>query len=113
MLPSLIARLWLVVRLYDDPDLKLFILVGWDPGFLSVAWPTGVHLVFFLLLKIFSDVVWGPGISTSGSLLYFESSFLIQHGGYHDLFVCPRLVRDSPREPSNYLHVNVLNHCRK
>ena len=35
------------VRLYDDPDLKLFILVGWDRGFLSVAWPTGVQLLFF------------------------------------------------------------------
>ena len=30
------------------PDIKLFILVGWDRSFLSVAWPTGVQLVFFL-----------------------------------------------------------------
>ena len=35
------------VRLYDGPDLKLFILVGWGRSFLSVAWPTGVQLVFF------------------------------------------------------------------
>ena len=35
------------VRLYDGPDLKLFILVGWDLSFLSVAWPTGVQLFFF------------------------------------------------------------------
>ena len=27
------------VRLYDGPDLKLFILVGWARSFLSVAWP--------------------------------------------------------------------------
>ena len=35
------------VRLYGGPDLKLFILVGWGRSFLSVAWPTGVQLVFF------------------------------------------------------------------
>ena len=45
MLPSLIARRW--VGLYDGPDIKLFILVGWGRSFLSVAWPTGVQLVFF------------------------------------------------------------------
>ena len=37
-----------VVRLYDGPDIKLFILVGWGRIFLSVAWPTGVQLVFFV-----------------------------------------------------------------
>ena len=31
----------------DGPDLKLFILVGWGRSFLSVAWPTGVQLMFF------------------------------------------------------------------
>ena len=36
---------------HDGPDLKLFILVGWGRSFLSVAWPTGVQLVFFLLLR--------------------------------------------------------------
>ena len=35
------------VRLYDCPHLKLFILVGWGRGVLSVAWPTGVQLVYF------------------------------------------------------------------
>ena len=44
----------------DGPDLKLCILVGWGRSFLAVAWPTGVQLVFFLLLQIFSDVVWRP-----------------------------------------------------
>ena len=34
-------------RLYYGHDLKLFILVGWGRSFLSVAWPTGVQLVFF------------------------------------------------------------------
>ena len=28
-------------------DIKLFILDGWGRSFLSVAWPTGVQLVFF------------------------------------------------------------------
>ena len=32
---------------YDGPDIKLFILVGWGRSYLSVAWPTGVQLVFF------------------------------------------------------------------
>ena len=31
------------VRLYDGPDLKLLILVGWGRGFLSFAWHTGVY----------------------------------------------------------------------
>ena len=39
--------LCLLVPFYDGPDLKLFILVGWGRSFLSVAWPTGVQLVFF------------------------------------------------------------------
>ena len=34
-------------------DLTLFILVGWDRNCLSVAWPTGVQLIFFPLLRIF------------------------------------------------------------
>ena len=39
------------VRLYDGPDInsmiKLFNLVDWGWSFLSVAWSTGVQLVFF------------------------------------------------------------------
>ena len=31
----------------SDPHSKLFILVGWDRSFLSVALPIGVQLVFF------------------------------------------------------------------
>ena len=44
MLPSLGGS---GVKLYDGPDLKLCILVGWDRSFLSVASPTGFQLVFF------------------------------------------------------------------
>ena len=38
------------VRLCDGPDIKLFILVGWGRSFLSVAWPTGVHVLFYVLV---------------------------------------------------------------
>ena len=41
----------------DGPDLKLFILVGWDRTSLSVAWSTGAQLMIFLLLQISSWVV--------------------------------------------------------
>ena len=34
------------VRLYDGPNIKLFILIGWDQSFLSVALPTAVQLGF-------------------------------------------------------------------
>ena len=43
------------VRLYDGPNIKLFILVGWGRSFLSVAWPTGVQLVF-LFSPGFSEI---------------------------------------------------------
>ena len=50
--------------LLNGPDLKLFILVGWDRSFLAVAWPTGVQLVFF-----FCSGVSTQGSPSSGSLL--------------------------------------------
>ena len=48
----------------DGPDIKVFILVGWGRSFLSVAWPTGVQLVFFFC----SGVIRRPGISIVGQL---------------------------------------------
>ena len=67
-------------------DIKLFISVGWGRGFLSVAWPTGVQLVFF-----FCSVVsyWVPrDLHRQAAYSISESSFLIHHGVYHDyLFV--------------------------
>ena len=33
------------IGLYDGPDIKLFILVDWGRS-LSVAWPTGFHLLW-------------------------------------------------------------------
>ena len=50
---------------YDGPDIKLFILVGCGRSFLSVAWPTGVQLVAFGVIKLL-----GAQVSlSSGSLL--------------------------------------------
>ena len=68
------------------PILKLFIFVGWGRSFLSVAWSTGIQLVFFFLLHRVSET----RFSIVGQLSEcVESSFLIHHGGYHDLYVCP------------------------
>ena len=53
---------------YDGPDIKLFILVGWDRSFLSVAWPTGVQLVFFFCSGV-SRLFGAQGSPSSGSLL--------------------------------------------
>ena len=39
--------LCLLIPFYDGLDLKLIILVGWCWSFLSVAWSTGIQLVFF------------------------------------------------------------------
>ena len=63
---------------YDGPDIKLFILVGWGRSFLSVAWPTGVQLVFFC--SGVSKLLGAQGSPSSGSLLIlcvlvFDSSW--------------------------------------
>ena len=60
---------FLVNRLYDGPDIKLFIfkLVCWGRSFLSVAWPTGVQLV--LGSVSFSKVFCAQGSPSSDSLL--------------------------------------------
>ena len=76
MLPSLI---------YDDPDLKLFILVGLDLASCILLDQTQ-----FNFFQIFSDVVWHPGTLFRQSAHYIrESSFLIEQSGHHSLFVCP------------------------
>ena len=70
------------VRLYDDLDTKLFILVGWSRSFLSVSCPTGVQLMFTFapgLNKLFG----AQRSPSSGSFLNVLSPY-----GYHDIFVC-------------------------
>ena len=49
-------------------SLKLFILVGWGRSFLSVAWPTGVQLMFFFSSGD-SKLFGAQGSPSSGSLL--------------------------------------------
>ena len=56
------------VRLYDSPNLKLFILVGWGRSFLSFAWPTGVQLAFFFCSGV-SKLFGAQRSPSSGSLL--------------------------------------------
>ena len=51
---------------------KLFILVGWDRSFLSVAWPTGDQLVFFFCSGV-SKLFGAQGSPSSGSLLNLSS----------------------------------------
>ena len=53
---------------YDSPHLKLFILGGGGPNFLSVAWPTGVQLVFFFCSGV-SKLFGAQGSPSSGNLL--------------------------------------------
>ena len=38
--------LTMIFIIYVGLDLRLFILVGWGRSFSSLAWPTGVQLVF-------------------------------------------------------------------
>ena len=85
MLTSLIAS-GSGVRLYDGPDLKLFILVGWDRSFLSVAWPTGAQLVFFFCSGV--SRLLGANLHRRAAYSTCESWFLIHQDVYHDLFVC-------------------------
>ena len=55
------------VRLYNGPDIKLFILVGWGSSFLSVTWTTGVQLVFYFCSGV-SKLFGAQGSPSSGSL---------------------------------------------
>ena len=57
---------------------KLLIFVDWDRGFMSVAWPTGVQTVFFVLLQILSPRY----LHRRAAYRICESSFLIHHGVY-------------------------------
>ena len=63
-----------VIEHYNQLDaayketLKLFILVGWGRSFLSVAWPTGVQLMFFFSSGV-SKLFGAQGSPSSGSLL--------------------------------------------
>ena len=61
--PSLIARTS-GVRLYDDPDLKLFILFDWNQSLLTVAWHVWVQLVFYFCSRLSVMLFCFSGISS-------------------------------------------------
>ena len=46
------------VRLYDGPDLKLFVLFGWERSFYVCCLAHRGSTCDFLLLQIFSGVAW-------------------------------------------------------
>ena len=71
---------------YDGPDIKLFVLLGWGRSFLSVAW--WFNWWFSSAPELVS--YWAPRDRYRRAAYSFcESSFLIHHGIYHDVFICP------------------------
>ena len=66
--------------LYDDPDLKLFLLVVWDRSSSSVAWSSGAQLMIFICFRFPVVLFDRPGISICHathcicSVLVFASS---------------------------------------
>ena len=70
------------------PTLKLFILVGWDRSFLSVAWPTGVQLVFFCFVPELVGYSAPSDLHRRAVYSICESWFLIHQDVYRDSFVC-------------------------
>ena len=67
MVDNYAARRWVGRRLYDGPDIKLFILVGWGRSFSSVDWPIGAQLGFFFCSGV-SKLLGTQGSPSSGSL---------------------------------------------
>ena len=63
--------------------LKLFILVGWDRSFLSIAWPTGFQPVFFFCSGV-SKLFGAQGFPSSGSLLNLLSPRFLK---YRDVYL--------------------------
>ena len=80
------------VRLSDDPDIKLFTLVGWGRSFLSVAWPTGDQLLIFFCSSVpvgCSTAQGSPGVERN-TIFYIESSSLFHMLPVWCLFVDDR-----------------------
>ena len=82
--PDIDCILWYTFEI----DIKIFILVGWDRSFLSVALPTGVQMVFFFCSGVSKLLGAQPkDLHRQAAYSICESSFLIYHGIYHYLFV--------------------------
>ena len=75
--------------------LKAIHFSWWCRSCSSVAWPTGLQLVFFFCSRfpIVVVVVLRPGVSIAVQLIVSVSIrlffFFIHHSRYHDLLVCP------------------------
>ena len=68
------------VRLYDGPDLKLFILVGADRSSLAVALSTGAQLMIFYCFRFQWCCVTDQGSpSVMQQIVSVESSSLLIH----------------------------------
>ena len=68
----------------------IFILVGWGRTFLPVAWSIGVQLVFFFSSRFSVRLFGFPGIyNCRAAYCICESSFLIHHSVYYNLFFRP------------------------
>ena len=80
-------------RLYADPDLKLFILVGWDRSFFVCCLAHRGSTDDSICIPIFSGVL--KYLTSHGSpaamqqVVSVESSSLIHHVTFRDLFVLP------------------------
>ena len=59
----------------------------WGRSFLSVAWPTGVQLVFFSFAPELVSYLAPRDLHRRSAYSVCKSSLLIRHGSYHDLFV--------------------------
>ena len=71
-----------------------FQLVGTD-AFLSVAWTTGVQLVILFYFRFSVACLTSKGSpAVTQHVVSVESSFLIHHCIFRDLFVLPRLFFD-------------------
>ena len=68
------------VRHYDGPDLRLFILVGWDRSSSPVASSTGAQLMIFFYFRFPLVLFDRPGISSvMQHVVSVESSSLLFH----------------------------------
>ena len=73
------ASRWIGVRLYDGPNLKLFILVRWDQSSFFCCWSTKAQLMIFFCFR-FPAILFGrPGHNTLYLWSSVESSSLLLH----------------------------------
>ena len=74
-------------RLYDGPDLKLFILVGWGQTSCLLLDPPGSNWCFSFAPELVGYSA-PRDLHRRAAYSICESWFLIHQDVYHDLFVC-------------------------